>query len=1180
MYKNLLCHAWPIRALFLSVIILPATLYSQSDLDVETYELSPFAVTSESTVGYHATETLAATRLRTKVRDVGSALTIITEQFLKDTGVKNNEDLLVYTPSTEVGGLDGNYSGAGNRVVETDSNNRVRGLGSADNTRDFFLSDIPWDAYNIDRVALQRGPNSILFGLGKPAGLVNASLKQASFIDSNSIEARIGSYGSKRVSVNINRELVDEQLAVRVAGLSDHAEYRQDPAFKNDERLYGALRYEPKFLNGDTAHTSFRLNYEHGSINSNNPNVIPPADRISPWFQTGTTNIGGKEYNNLNQGTIDFRYNRSYFPDVPGSGSLAATSPNFQPYLEDFFGGQYAFFGDLSSAQTTGNYYVPDVSRTQQNGIGPDGTIDRVIGGLFGNNHWSGVADTTGWALTMSTLGLPYAAAYENESITDPSIFNFYNLLIEGPNKREHRSWDAYNFVFSQTFWNNRLGIEAVYDQQEYQSWKSSIFGGGDGSIGVDVNELLPDFTPNPNLGRPFIRSRTIGGGGGQQTERDNYRVTVYAELRAEDVLPKESWFTRLLGRHVFTGVNSSSAVDVANQSWGTHSISNSPSGLLNDESFLINEELNVIQYIGPDLRGRSSPAGLNLSNAAQMLNPQAGTMIAFDSRWNHPLNPDLSGYVDPAAPWVNPFNNQTITQSENPANYVGWVSPEISILSDLNGDRQRLTTNAAKNRDDIDSNVFVWQGYLWDGLIVPTYGYREDTASASSVIAPTDARGIAEQHSLDYVLPARPSNRVKGNTKSYSIVVHTPEFIRERLPYGLNLSLFYNKSSNFEPAAGRVDVLNQPLAPPTGETKDYGFVVSALNDKVTLKLNKYESGALNATYGVPGGAFLGVMESRTWVLAKRYEAGLSGDPLYSGSDYNYGTIVDGVFVQTDADRTLQRQVVDATLAAFAPEIWEAWNMEPTEFKWQTLAQAPWSNGLPGAVPVGLTGSADTLSKGYEAELFIRPTKNWNIVINASRTEASRENVLGGTNGQWIEARNEIWSGIAGQLRRYDGVATRMMGPQWNQQVYNKYLLAKQLEGLSAPEIRKWRFNLVNNYRFDSGKLKNVNVGGAFRWEDNVTVGYPSITATVGEVEAEIFDVANPYHGPTASKVDLWAGYSRELNNRINWNIQVNLRNAFGENELIPINAQPDGSAAGFRIQQGMTWMLTNTFDF
>jgi outer membrane receptor protein involved in Fe transport len=53
---------------------------------------------------------LAGTRVRTDLKDVASAISVVTAQFLQDTGAKNAQDLLVYTPSTEVAGLRGNFS--------------------------------------------------------------------------------------------------------------------------------------------------------------------------------------------------------------------------------------------------------------------------------------------------------------------------------------------------------------------------------------------------------------------------------------------------------------------------------------------------------------------------------------------------------------------------------------------------------------------------------------------------------------------------------------------------------------------------------------------------------------------------------------------------------------------------------------------------------------------------------------------------------------------------------------------------------------------------------------------------------------------------------------------------------------------------------------------------------------
>ena len=37
------------------------------------------------------------------------------------------------------------------------------------------------------------------------------------------------------------------------------------------------------------------------------------------------------------------------------------------------------------------------------------------------------------------------------------------------------------------------------------------------------------------------------------------------------------------------------------------------------------------------------------------------------------------------------------------------------------------LTNRNNRRREEIESEFFVWQGYLWDGTIVPTFGYRRD---------------------------------------------------------------------------------------------------------------------------------------------------------------------------------------------------------------------------------------------------------------------------------------------------------------------------------------------------------------------------------------------------------------------------------------------------------------------
>ena len=223
---NIARWRWPLCSALLALSLpLPAQEAPAADSSVEDAEeiiqLSPFEVTAEDSDGYSASTTLAGTRVRTDLRDIAASISVVTAEFLEDTGSHNNQGLLVYTTGTEVGGLFGNFSGVSagqgpsesKNLVEPSSNTRVRGLSSADNTRDYFQSDVPWDSYNVERVDLQRGPNSILFGVGSPSGIINNTTTPAIFKDTGKIQFEIDQESSLRSMFNVNQELIDNTWA-------------------------------------------------------------------------------------------------------------------------------------------------------------------------------------------------------------------------------------------------------------------------------------------------------------------------------------------------------------------------------------------------------------------------------------------------------------------------------------------------------------------------------------------------------------------------------------------------------------------------------------------------------------------------------------------------------------------------------------------------------------------------------------------------------------------------------------------------------------------------------------------------------------------------------------------------------------------------------------------------------
>lgn len=1165
-----------------------------------TLELSPFLVTAGDDQGYQATSTLAGTRLKTNLDDLGSAISVVTAEFLRDTGARNSEDLLTMTPGTEVAGTRGNYTAVSladrdtnetPTLVRNNTNTRVRGLSSADNTRDFFLTDIPWDSYNVERVDLQRGPNSILFGLGNPSGIVNANLNQAGFVNKNVAEVRFGEHGSFRGSLDLNRVLLKDELAIRIDALHDDTQYQQKPAFTKDERVYGALRYDPKFLSRGSAHTTLRINFESGDIEQNKPRTAPPIDRITPWFQTGTytvaanpaTGTPARTFNNLNRSVYSLYDSNNYSANVPNSGIVTQGSPNFQPGASELFTtGVFMFFPTVGSPEQTAAPGIATI-RAESNGtvrfgIGPNGAIDGNVQGIPTGSRYLGLTEP--WKLAQ-LQGRPFFGAYTSPSLTDPSIFDFYHKLLDGDSKPSTRNFDALNADLIQSFWDHRVGINLTYNRQNYRDRQDALYDSRWQAITVDLNATLFDGSPNPNAGRPMVVGNSAGNGNATKTQRESIRVQAYVELRAEDFIKNHPLLTSILGKHTFTGFKSSDRLEREGKFWSRMLLGESWGELTGQGTQRAPREMLIAQYLGPDMRSLTSPSGLNL-NAPVFIAPTNTVVTYFDSHWNKPTNPAAAGYVNPAAVWVDPFRGNTRTESENPANYVGWKTASVPVLNSLTGDLDQLMRSATTERTKLKSDGFVWQGSFWDNTVVPVFGYRRDTNRIFTVNAPfKSSNGMADLYSPLYVLPTSPRATVQTDIKSWSVVVHTPRFIRDRLPGRTGLSLTYNESSNFNPGdVGRVDMFARPLDPSSGQTKDYGVILSTLNDKLHLRVTRFKTEIKNSTFG--WGApltWLFNMESEGWVLAKRYEAGLTGNPLYSDAGFNFGTLVNGTFVQSAEDRAAQQAAVTAALAGFPKPIFDAaGNGAATDAKWQN-SNYNFANGF-GAIPNGFSATRDTKSTGTEFDLVYNPLPNWTISANASHTKAVTRNNVGDL-AAWIEERDRFWNtSVAGNLRVFDGLSTRTMRSEWNANIGYPYAFQKYSNGANVQELAPWRFNLATNYRFVRTMLKGASVGGSFRWEDKRAIGYPWIRTKVGGVDTDVPDISQPVYGPTDTTVDLWGGYERKLTSGIKWRIQLNVRNVFGENKLVPTSVQPDGQVITYRIKEGTSWTVTNTFTF
>lgn len=1173
----------------------------------ETVELSPFVVEAEEDQGYAAKHTLAGTRIRTELKDIPSSISVVTKQFLQDTGGVNNESLLQYTTNTEVGGVWGNFSGVGGgyqynenaNLLRPNNNTRVRGLDAADNTRDYFLTEIPWDGFNVDRVDLQRGPNSILFGVGSPAGIINTSVNTAGFQNRYSVENRVAEFGTVRFSGDFNHVLIPKQLAIRVAALDDSTKYQQEPAYNHDKRLFGAVRYAPQLF--QRGNTLIRANYENGQVEANRPRLIPPVDAVTPWFTTGTLGLNKATFNpaTMNKGSAPF----SNTPWLRNG----AVGRQFWADVVGIYG------NNLDSGATDYRQPVPQGGR----GINSAGAVDGGIGGLMINYPFA-IASYSSYALGA----IPGGSFYSDRSLADPTVFDFYNNLIDGDNKHEWQEWDAANVAVSQTFFNDRLGFEFVYDYQRYSDGQRVFLGNSDTyKLGVDINSHYADGTPNPNVGRAYVANSDEQANSRNNIDRDSKRFTATGEFRFEDVMDKESLFTRILGRHTFTGLLSEDNKKTEGRNWATSAATPAYTrsfGAISDSLTAHFRSYDYVAYLSPSLAGMSSASGANIGRVNTIIKaPRQANVLFFDATWNRPTNPAAAGYVDPAAPYTynpanfgvpgGPTNPVVSTQSENPANYVGWRRQPVDFLNADNGDIDALTYNAQKQRNKIKSKAITWQGHMLHDAIVPVVGWREDEVSNAAASGAVDALGIA---STNFSIPDSSIRVTKGESLSYGAVARLPAAWARKLPYNSNVSVFYNRSENFKADAPRGDVFGNVIPNPEGKTKEWGVMVNALDDRVSLRVTKYETAVANATLNGAGlgqnGYFLWAVPAWGTAFVANADQGIKGNNDNNSWAWNYAASDDPnapafrnpngtmnqawlshpstVALQRTIDAWRQIPLEQSFFNAYGNEVAlinvagiRAGNWTQADPIWnRKFDNQPISGGLLAGFGSGPVMSVDTISKGTEIELFAQPTKNWNVAVNASKTFASRVALAPGIDS-YIQAMTTFLAGPAGDLRLWGGGAGNAMRVQWQNNIVNPYNTFLAQRGTQAPEIAEWRFNGVSSYSFTQGRLKGVSIGGAYRYESPKVLGYGIKQTTPGTYAT---DVNQPLKGESDDHFDFWTSYSRRFSDKVNWRIQLNLRNVGEDTRLVPVTINPDKTVGFSRIQQGMTWMLTNTFEF
>lgn len=1083
--------------------------------DGETLVLSPFTVEASDEQGYRANNTLSGTRLKASLADIPASVSVFTKDFLDDIGATSIQDAYLYSVSTENENEFARNDTEGDDV-SSQNMSRVRGLVASSSTRGFFETRFRADGYNSERYTVARGPNSILYGIGSPAGLVDQGVKQAR-LNANSYEFafRFDSEEGHRSTVDFNQVILKNRLAFRFAGLEQLAETWRDPERDDEARRYYTVTFKPFKT------TTIRASYETMT-------AVRSKARAKLAFQ-------------------DFSH-------------WAASGKPFYDHMNDRISyDQGATWSDTVLLPSGQRKTLASLTEPEQHSIG----IDRDNGGQFALGErrsliygqiqppasaWSAIQDPATRAL-YEKFGFQALIFFDGASTvgnSDPSspLRTFSDESIVPANHNIHGLASSTRYrgnnktITIEQQIARGLHVELGYNRENWSRYFLDPIRSENAIVRVDINYYIPLWTlprangqptmqwitrpnantsklrnpdgsfvmiKNPNVGRYYVEGQPIGFH--EIVDQENLRFTTSYEL---DLTRKSKWF----GRHGLAALVQKDNID----------------------------------YFQRKLR---------LFNAHPM-HLGVGSNAAAIAVGQNNISPRY--YLDfPGQPSSGPNSIQYAPPFQRqPDDY--WPM----LVGGWSGDGRPVN-----GRRELTGKMAVLQSHWLSGRLVTTFGFRNDKEEQFRGPVPSERdRDPVTGEFMPTAIPGSPFYVGSGNTRTMGAVFKATK----------QLSFFYNDSNSFQPMGQFHGLDNEPLPPANGQGKDYGFMVDLMEGKVSARVGWYEQSA---------------------------QGSLELDWRYNRA----------------------KNTVVSSFENFIEDWWEV--MDPQ----RTLGVPPaqdMSRRLAWAQSLGLsfedykpesTNFSDYLrmvrdftARGMEIEVHAKPFKNFDIVFNVAKTESVNERSMPDL-VDYVDRRQAVWEKyynlpkVPTNVNYVPDIADPSKdNPTWNPKydgndktfvnrteiMGNQHLvaadglaivaLAKAEQGMPNTRTRKWRSNLVANYRFTEGKLRGLGIGGAVRWRDRAGIGNYGMTNPVNPQSLLLVpDPTRPIYGPEQLDIDAWLSYNwrfRIFSRGFNLRSQINVRNVFNDTSIYPVLAHTDGSILEYDKKAPRVWMITNTLKF
>jgi outer membrane receptor protein involved in Fe transport len=705
------------------------------------------------------------------------------------------------------------------------------------------------------------------------------------------------------------------------------------------------------------------------------------------------------------------------------------------------------------------------------------------------------------------------------QGFTDYSAFPFHKQMID-ETSFQNDDFRTFSIALEQSGWKDGTGQDRVGVELAYYNENLRQHFRNQFFSQPNGNHIRVDANVTLADGRPnlnFGRPYAAGGNNADNRFWEDDRETYRATAYIRyDFREHFPELGKWLGRHTLTGLYEESSLDRLRYNKRIFVFGNLAESL-SSNPVSFSRRANFLAYIGPS----------TLTTGRLQLEPIRNIELG------------------PGTARVSYF----LSGSDNSVQG-NLTTEDVSLVELLNGGN--------RSRRLMESEAIVLQSYWLQDHLITTVGGRKDSEFQQNISNFTYTNYPNWKGSFsfdDFPLPSKPPAGDSGTTGSFGAVLRWPQRLI-RLPQGMDASLFYNQSDNFTPSGTRITAYGDTIPSPKGETEEYGFSLSFFDDRFYLRVSRFETSVLGQSFN-----------SNPYVVA-----------------YNQGVrqVAENIAAERNSNPGIDRTPQINAFRAAVPAFFDLVNFRLV------------GDGTPGnlyealvePLPSGITDTTDFVARGTELELVYNPTRNWRILVNVAKQETIQSNLAPNTK-EFIDRMIPVWERYGDEPRfRYPTgwVPGEPVGETlrtWTTtNILVPYATLLAQEGQVSAEQRKWRANLVTNYTFgnEAGFLKGVGVGTGVRWQDKYALGYPTSLKPNGSI---FVDIENPYWSDDDLNADAWVSYRRRIfSGKVDWRVQLNVKNLIGDNSPLPITVQPDGSYATTRLPPEKRIYLTNSFSF